>query len=438
MKVDVEYEYWLESLDEERAISESEYRELTADADFETSGFKRYDVQATIHEAQVGEEGLLGSRLVAYRDAGGGWVDVPVQFAEMSIEFADGAVADPATSFNDILSRTENRAMSSSENAIAFGKELSQSGGTSPALAGELKVKTTNEKEKIMKNPIIEARVYPIKDGANAGSLKANATVTIGGQMVVNKVKVIGSDRGPFVSMPSSKGKDEKFYPQVDTASDRMKEAFDNAVLAEYDRVIALPESERGYSYEGKTAPSQDVPDISVKIRNVLPEPKFGTVAFATVMVGDIKVYNVRVREGKNGIYSQMPSVPSGKGDDGKTKYKDVAHPITAELKKAIDEAVSAEYKDMVAERDMEPQGEIVEKDMGDPEIAEAQSADLQQQALGLDGGDAGVAAPAPQTQEGWADSIQERRNQSAAAAGPTAETDLEINKPKAGEHSRD
>ena len=79
--------------------------------------------------------------------------------------------------------------------------------------------------------------------------------------------------------------------------------------------------------------------DISVKINKISTT---GSVkATASVTIGEcFGVRGVKVMEGKNGLFINMPSY---KGSDD--KYKDICFPTTAEFRQELSDAVVDAYK---------------------------------------------------------------------------------------------
>lgn len=58
---------------------------------------------------------------------------------------------------------------------------------------------------------------------------------------------------------------------------------------------------------------------------------------------GEFMVHSVRIIEGPNGIFAAMPSE---KGKD--SKFRDICHPITADLRTRINDAVRKAYDDVL------------------------------------------------------------------------------------------
>lgn len=75
-----------------------------------------------------------------------------------------------------------------------------------------------------------------------------------------------------------------------------------------------------------------------LRIRKVTAEGKlkaYVTVTFDGVFV----VHNVKIIEGKTGLFIAMPSRKTASGE-----YKDVAHPISPEFRNELQETIISEY----------------------------------------------------------------------------------------------
>ncbi|MBQ6779910.1 MAG: septation regulator SpoVG [Treponema sp.] len=75
-----------------------------------------------------------------------------------------------------------------------------------------------------------------------------------------------------------------------------------------------------------------------LRIRKVAAEGKlraYVTVTFDNCFV----VHNVKIIEGKTGLFIAMPSRKTANGD-----YKDVAHPISPEFRNALQDKILEEY----------------------------------------------------------------------------------------------
>ncbi|MBR7064093.1 MAG: septation regulator SpoVG [Treponema sp.] len=75
-----------------------------------------------------------------------------------------------------------------------------------------------------------------------------------------------------------------------------------------------------------------------LRIRKIKGEGKlcaYVTVTFDNCFV----VHNVKIIEGKNGLFIAMPSRKTAGGE-----YKDVAHPISPEFRQELQDKILAEY----------------------------------------------------------------------------------------------
>jgi stage V sporulation protein G len=79
---------------------------------------------------------------------------------------------------------------------------------------------------------ITEVKVYP----ANEGKLKAYATVVFDNCFIVRDLKVIKSEKGLFVSMPSRRKKDGTFKDVVHPLNAEMRKMIEDRIIEEYNR----------------------------------------------------------------------------------------------------------------------------------------------------------------------------------------------------------
>ena len=82
-----------------------------------------------------------------------------------------------------------------------------------------------------------------------------------------------------------------------------------------------------------------------------ISEPKSNTVAFASVTINDmIAINGIRVVSGEKGLFAAMPQTKDAKGE-----YRDIAFPVTKELRLQLNKAILDEYavqKDKVSVKD--------------------------------------------------------------------------------------
>ena len=79
-----------------------------------------------------------------------------------------------------------------------------------------------------------------------------------------------------------------------------------------------------------------------VRTRSVDGQNRLKAVASITID-GVFAVHELRIIEGKNGLFVAMPSRQSNDGT-----FRDIAHPINAETRKVIEDAVIKKYNEEV------------------------------------------------------------------------------------------
>ena len=80
---------------------------------------------------------------------------------------------------------------------------------------------------------ITEVKVFP----ANEGRLKGYATMVFDNCFIVRDMKIIKSDEGFFVSMPSRRKKDGSFKDIVHPLNVETRQLIENKVIEEYKKV---------------------------------------------------------------------------------------------------------------------------------------------------------------------------------------------------------
>ncbi len=86
--------------------------------------------------------------------------------------------------------------------------------------------------------PCVSVKVYPVKE---AGKLLAFASANLGGVFAVNNIRIYNSEKGLFVSMPSTKGKDGNYHNICCPTTREMRDALHGAVLGEYQKAVERP-----------------------------------------------------------------------------------------------------------------------------------------------------------------------------------------------------
>lgn len=91
-----------------------------------------------------------------------------------------------------------------------------------------------------------------------------------------------------------------------------------------------------------------------IRLRAVKSENEVKLKAYADVTFnGCFVVHGLKIIDGQKGMFVAMPS---RKMPDG--EYKDIAHPITPELRKEITDTVIAKYNDVMATEGVLPETE--------------------------------------------------------------------------------
>ncbi|MBR6473513.1 MAG: septation regulator SpoVG [Firmicutes bacterium] len=83
-----------------------------------------------------------------------------------------------------------------------------------------------------------------------------------------------------------------------------------------------------------------------IRIRKVGDESKLKAVASIT-FDGEFVVHDIKVIEGQNGLFIAMPSKKMGEGD-----YRDIAHPLTQEVRTRLRDAVLEAYNKEILENE--------------------------------------------------------------------------------------
>lgn len=120
-----------------------------------------------------------------------------------------------------------------------------------------------HQKEATMENQNntleINVKVYPMKE--DKGNLLAFASATIGGCFAVNGIRVMDSEKGKFVAMPSSKGGDGKYHDICCPTTAEMRKALNAAVLGEYEKAVEKPSLRGALQNAAKEAAARPAPE---------------------------------------------------------------------------------------------------------------------------------------------------------------------------------
>ena len=116
--------------------------------------------------------------------------------------------------------------------------------------------------------PGVDVKVYLPKDpDKDHGKLLAFASVNLGGVFAVNNIRIYDSEKGPFVSMPSTKGQDGKYHDICCPTTKEMRQALNAAVLGAYqqEKEVARPSVRGAIKEASKAAASRPAPDQQVQ-----------------------------------------------------------------------------------------------------------------------------------------------------------------------------
>lgn len=83
---------------------------------------------------------------------------------------------------------------------------------------------------------ITDVRVRPVEK--EDSKMKAVASITIDGEFVVHDIKVIESDKGLFIAMPSKKDGNGEYKDIAHPINTATRTRIQDAVLAKYEEVI--------------------------------------------------------------------------------------------------------------------------------------------------------------------------------------------------------
>jgi len=101
----------------------------------------------------------------------------------------------------------------------------------------------------------LQARVNLLKN--QTGNIKAFASVTLGGEYVINDLRVMDGSKGLWVSMPSKKGKNDKYADIFFPITKKARQDLFDCVLAEYEKKVNK-ESEAGAKAENAVEPEKE------------------------------------------------------------------------------------------------------------------------------------------------------------------------------------
>jgi stage V sporulation protein G len=192
---------------------------------------------------------------------------------------------------------------------------------------------------------ILDIRVYPIDEPK--GNTLAFASVAVDDMVAIRGVRVVDGEKGPFVSMPQSQDNAGLYHDIAFPLTNDLRKEIGEAVLEEYGIQAGLDPAERGYEKPEKGA-RVGAGDVRLDAK-VFPiaDPKGDTLAFASVGLNDaVAIRGIRVVDSGKGPFVSMPQSKDKEGN-----FRDVAFPLSGDLRKAISNKVLAEYREQTADR---------------------------------------------------------------------------------------
>lgn len=97
---------------------------------------------------------------------------------------------------------------------------------------------------------------------------------------------------------------------------------------------------------------TEAMPTIRAKIDRLADFEGSRVKAFASANIGPFAVHGLRVVEGEKGMFVAMPSTSYQK--NGKTEYQETFHPVSADARKALGDAVLQAYEQKLTDEQTE------------------------------------------------------------------------------------
>ncbi len=97
----------------------------------------------------------------------------------------------------------------------------------------------------------VSVRVFPVQDSK---TILATASVTIGGCFAIRGVRIMDSEKGAFVAMPSRKDSKGEYRDVCFPTTPEMRKALDTAVMGEYQKTMEQSYSRAGQAMEKRAS----------------------------------------------------------------------------------------------------------------------------------------------------------------------------------------
>ena len=112
--------------------------------------------------------------------------------------------------------------------------------------------------------PGVDVKVYLPKDPEkDHGKLLGFASINLGGVFAVNGIRIYDTEKGPFIAMPSTKGKDDKYHDICCPTTKEMREAVNTTILDAYQKEVEQerPSVRDAIKQNAKEAAARSAPD---------------------------------------------------------------------------------------------------------------------------------------------------------------------------------
>ncbi|WP_456456005.1 septation protein SpoVG family protein [Thermovibrio sp.] len=94
------------------------------------------------------------------------------------------------------------------------------------------------ERLPVMNLEVTEVKIYPFDTTGVGGNVKAVANIKINGILEIKDIKIIYSNRGYFIQMPSKKSRSGEFVPIVNPLEKELYLHIRRKILDEYKRIM--------------------------------------------------------------------------------------------------------------------------------------------------------------------------------------------------------
>lgn len=295
--------------------------------------------------------------------------------SQMGIELTDNRKSHLASHFHNIKDietvdimktlQVANDVFMNFNNGFRAEKEITISGEKSVENhIGDDEQPTEKEKSiPPLTEPLeVSIRTVPYRK-ENFENIKGFATLTINNSFCVKNIKIIGSQNGNFVVMPSYKNIDGNFKSIAFPNTKEAQEELNNKILTEFDNPTNKTVNAKLNSTES---------DLAVDI--ALTNGNQAIKGIATITISEVFIVKrVAVVEGSNGLFVQMPSYKKANGE-----FEDIAFPITKEFRSKLHDAVLNKYHDVYERNNVKTMAEWqneIEKRKTDKEAAAVEAA---------------------------------------------------------------